>query len=72
MIFSGRIERIVGAKVQEKVKLFGEYGGYAQGAQMRDFVFIDDVATAFVAAITTALVIAVKHKQPEVTLKQGP
>ena len=26
-----------------KVKLFGEYGGYAQGAQMRDFVFIDDV-----------------------------
>ena len=25
-----------------KVKLFGEYGGYAQGAQMRDFVFIDD------------------------------
>jgi len=26
-----------------KVKLFGEYGGYAGGAQMRDFVFIDDV-----------------------------
>lgn len=26
-----------------KVKLFGDYGGYAQGAQMRDFVFIDDV-----------------------------
>jgi ADP-L-glycero-D-manno-heptose 6-epimerase len=26
-----------------KVKLFGEYGGYAQGAQMRDFVFVDDV-----------------------------
>ncbi len=26
-----------------KVKLFGEYGGYAAGAQMRDFVFIDDV-----------------------------
>ena len=26
-----------------KVKLFGEYGGYAPGAQMRDFVFIDDV-----------------------------
>jgi ADP-L-glycero-D-manno-heptose 6-epimerase len=26
-----------------KVKLFGEYGGYAQGEQMRDFVFIDDV-----------------------------
>jgi len=26
-----------------KVKLFGEYGGYAAGAQLRDFVFIDDV-----------------------------
>jgi ADP-L-glycero-D-manno-heptose 6-epimerase len=26
-----------------KVKLFGEYGGYDPGAQMRDFVFIDDV-----------------------------
>ena len=26
-----------------KVKLFGEYGGYAQGEQMRDFVFVDDV-----------------------------
>jgi len=26
-----------------KVKLFGEYGGYAGGAQRRDFVFIDDV-----------------------------
>jgi ADP-L-glycero-D-manno-heptose 6-epimerase len=26
-----------------KVKLFGEYDGYAPGAQMRDFVFIDDV-----------------------------
>ena len=26
-----------------KVKLFGEYGGYARGEQMRDFVFIDDV-----------------------------
>ena len=26
-----------------KVKLFGEYGGYPQGAQMRDFVFVDDV-----------------------------
>lgn len=25
------------------VKLFGTYGGYAPGAQMRDFVFIDDV-----------------------------
>ena len=26
-----------------KVKLFGEYGGYAPGGQQRDFVFIDDV-----------------------------
>lgn len=26
-----------------KVKLFGDYGGYAAGGQMRDFVFIDDV-----------------------------
>jgi ADP-L-glycero-D-manno-heptose 6-epimerase len=26
-----------------KVKLFGDYGGYAPGMQMRDFVFIDDV-----------------------------
>ena len=26
-----------------KVKLFGEYGGYQPGGQMRDFVFIDDV-----------------------------
>jgi ADP-L-glycero-D-manno-heptose 6-epimerase len=26
-----------------KVKLFGEYGGYGAGEQMRDFVFIDDV-----------------------------
>ncbi|MDO9403923.1 MAG: ADP-glyceromanno-heptose 6-epimerase [Polaromonas sp.] len=30
-------------KADGKVKLFGEYGGYAPGAQMRDFVFIDDV-----------------------------
>ena len=28
---------------QGKVKLFGEYGGYGPGAQMRDFVYIDDV-----------------------------
>ena len=28
---------------QGKVKLFGDYGGYGPGAQMRDFVFIDDV-----------------------------
>lgn len=26
-----------------KVKLFADYGGYGPGAQMRDFVFIDDV-----------------------------
>jgi ADP-L-glycero-D-manno-heptose 6-epimerase len=26
-----------------KVKLFGEYGGYAPGSQMRDFVYVDDV-----------------------------
>ncbi len=26
-----------------KVKLFGQYGGYAPGAQMRDFVSVDDV-----------------------------
>ena len=26
-----------------KVKLFGEYGGYGPGGQMRDFIFIDDV-----------------------------
>ena len=30
-------------KLEGKVKLFGEYGGYTPGAQMRDFVFIDDV-----------------------------
>ena len=30
-------------KAEGKVKLFGEYGGYTPGAQMRDFVFIDDV-----------------------------
>jgi ADP-L-glycero-D-manno-heptose 6-epimerase len=26
-----------------KVRLFGEYGGYAPGRQSRDFVFVDDV-----------------------------
>lgn len=26
-----------------KVKLFADYGGYGPGAQMRDFVFVDDV-----------------------------
>ncbi len=30
-------------KAEGKVKLFGDYGGYAPGSQMRDFVFIDDV-----------------------------
>jgi ADP-L-glycero-D-manno-heptose 6-epimerase len=30
-------------KADGKVKLFGDYGGYAPGGQMRDFVFIDDV-----------------------------
>lgn len=30
-------------RAEGKVKLFGDYGGYAPGAQMRDFVFIDDV-----------------------------
>ena len=30
-------------RAQGKVKLFGEYGGYAAGAQMRDFVSVDDV-----------------------------
>ena len=28
-----------------KVKLFGSYGGYPAGAQMRDFIYIDDVVT---------------------------
>ena len=30
-------------QTQGKVKLFGDYGGYGPGAQMRDFVHIDDV-----------------------------
>jgi ADP-L-glycero-D-manno-heptose 6-epimerase len=30
-------------RAEGKVKLFGEYGGYGPGGQMRDFVFIDDV-----------------------------
>jgi len=30
-------------KAEGRVKLFGDYGGYQSGAQMRDFVFIDDV-----------------------------
>ena len=30
-------------RAEGRVKLFGEYGGYAAGQQMRDFVFVDDV-----------------------------
>jgi len=30
-------------RAEGKVKLFGEYGGYGPGQQMRDFVFVDDV-----------------------------
>jgi ADP-L-glycero-D-manno-heptose 6-epimerase len=30
-------------RAEGKVKLFGEYGGYAAGEQKRDFVFVDDV-----------------------------
>ncbi|TAG32726.1 MAG: ADP-glyceromanno-heptose 6-epimerase [Polaromonas sp.] len=30
-------------QAEGKVKLFGPYGGYGAGGQMRDFVFIDDV-----------------------------
>lgn len=30
-------------KAEGKVKLFGDYGGYGPGAQLRDFVFVDDV-----------------------------
>jgi ADP-L-glycero-D-manno-heptose 6-epimerase len=30
-------------RAEGRVKLFGEYGGYRAGGQMRDFVFIDDV-----------------------------
>jgi len=30
-------------QAESKVKLFGDYGGYQAGGQMRDFVFIDDV-----------------------------
>jgi ADP-L-glycero-D-manno-heptose 6-epimerase len=30
-------------KAEGRVKLFGEYGGYAAGTQMRDFVFVNDV-----------------------------
>lgn len=30
-------------KADGKVKLFGDYGGYAGGEQLRDFVFVDDV-----------------------------
>jgi ADP-L-glycero-D-manno-heptose 6-epimerase len=30
-------------RAEGKVKLFGDYGGYGPGQQMRDFVFVDDV-----------------------------
>jgi ADP-L-glycero-D-manno-heptose 6-epimerase len=30
-------------QAEGRVKLFGEYGGYPAGGQMRDFVFVDDV-----------------------------
>jgi ADP-L-glycero-D-manno-heptose 6-epimerase len=30
-------------QAEGKVKLFGDYGGYQAGGQMRDFVYIDDV-----------------------------
>jgi ADP-L-glycero-D-manno-heptose 6-epimerase len=30
-------------RAQASVQLFGEYGGYAPGGQLRDFVFVDDV-----------------------------
>jgi ADP-L-glycero-D-manno-heptose 6-epimerase len=30
-------------KADGKVKLFGDYGGYAAGEQKRDFIFVDDV-----------------------------
>ncbi len=30
-------------RAEGKVKLFGDYGGYAAGEQQRDFVFVDDV-----------------------------
>jgi len=30
-------------QAEGKVRLFGDYGGYGPGSQMRDFVFIDDV-----------------------------
>jgi len=30
-------------QAEGRVKLFGDYGGYPAGGQMRDFVFIDDV-----------------------------
>ncbi len=30
-------------QAEGKVKLFGEYGGYGAGGQMRDFIYVDDV-----------------------------
>ena len=32
-------------RAEGKVKLFGEYGGYGPGEQMRDFIHVDDVVT---------------------------
>jgi len=32
-------------KAEGKVKLFGDYGGYPAGGQLRDFVFVDDVVS---------------------------
>jgi ADP-L-glycero-D-manno-heptose 6-epimerase len=40
---SGAFHQFNQFQAEGKVKLFGEYGGYAPGSQMRDFVFIDDV-----------------------------
>ncbi len=31
--------------LEGRVKLFGEYDGYAAGTQMRDFIFVDDVVS---------------------------
>jgi ADP-L-glycero-D-manno-heptose 6-epimerase len=44
----GRMASVAGHQFNQfraegKVKLFGEYGGYGAGEQLRDFVFIDDV-----------------------------
>ena len=41
-------------QAEGKVKLFGDYGGYGAGGQMRDFVFINDVAVAVVNTLRHA------------------